>query len=55
MFIRIEIGGHYFELGRITDPELEPGPPDNAPQPMQVYVEPIGFRLLGQDGQITVD
>lgn len=57
MFLRLELLGHYLEVGKTTnaEPEELEQAPDNVPQPMQVYVEPAGFRLLGEDGYITAD
>lgn len=55
MFLRLEIFGHYLEVGKTVDSEPAEPVPDNVPQPMQVYVEPVGFRLLGQDGYMADD
>ena len=52
LFVRIEIGDRYLEVGPIADP-LEVGPiadppprddpPVNVGYPMQVYAERVGF------------
>lgn len=56
MFLRLEVFGHYLELGKTAEPEELGDPtPDNVPQPMQVYAEPLGFRIIGDDGEIATD
>ena len=54
-FLRLEIFGHYLEAGKTTEPETVDGPPDNAPQPMQVYTERLGFRVIGDGCDIATD
>lgn len=55
MFLRLEIFGHYLEVGKTTEAEPIEPTPDNVPQPMQVFVEPIGFRVIGDEGYLAVD
>lgn len=55
MFLRLEVFGHYLEMGKTAEPEAVEPIPDNVPQPMQIYAEPLGFRIIGDDGVIITD
>lgn len=55
MFLRVEVFGHYPELGKTAEPDAVETAPDNVPQPMQIYTEPLGFRILSDDGEIATD
>lgn len=43
LFLRIEIGDRYLEVGPIADPPPRDDPPVNVGYPMQVYAERVGF------------
>lgn len=57
MFLRLELFGHYLELGKTVEPEeSEPIPiPEGTQYPLEIRVEPIGFRIIGDDGVIITD
>lgn len=43
LFLRIEIGDRYMEVGTIEEPQPRDDPPVNVGYPMQVYAEHVGF------------
>ena len=43
LFLRIEIGDRYLEVGPIEEPQPRDDPPVNVDYPMQVYAEHVGF------------
>lgn len=56
-FLRLEIFGHYLEMGKTVEAEeAEAEPvPEGTQYPLQICVEPIGFRIIGDDGVIITD
>jgi hypothetical protein len=55
VFLRFEVFGHYLELGQTSEPEEAEPVPEGTQFPMVVYSEPIGFRIIGDDGEISTD
>ena len=55
MFLRLEIFGHYLELGKTADPEESEPVPEGTQYPMQIPAESVGFRVIGDEGFITQD
>lgn len=55
MFLRLEIFGHYLELGRTSEPEESPAVPEGTQYPMNVYADPLGFRIIGDGLEIATD
>lgn len=55
MFLRLEIFGHYFEVGKTVEAEEVEPAPEGTQFPLQVFAEPLGFRIIGDDGVITTD
>lgn len=47
--------GHYLELGRTSEPEDPEPVPEGTEFPLQLYVEPIGFRVIGDGCDIATD
>lgn len=57
MFLRLEILGHYLEMGRTeataeTEPEVTIA---DRQYPMTVSTGPVGFRTIGPDEYLTED
>lgn len=54
MFLRLELFGHYLELGRTEQAEPDDGATIADRQyPMQLPSENVGFRVIGPDSWIT--
>ena len=53
MFLRLEILGHYLEIGKTEDAQPEPVPTIADTQyPMTISTQPLGFRVIGPDEYI---
>ena len=46
MFLRLELFGHYLELGQTTETEAEPTITDHQ-YPMTLTTDHAGFRVIG--------
>jgi hypothetical protein len=55
LFLRLEVFGHYLELGKTVEAEEVELAPEGTQYPLQICVEPLGFRILSDDGEIATD
>ena len=54
MFLRLELFGHYLEMGRTEQSEPEDGATITDRQyPDRIATEGVGFRVIGPDSWIT--
>lgn len=62
LYLRLELGPFFLELGRLAAEEEEPEPEEPRPQTLMHNDTPIlvdaprpGFRIVGSDGDIATD
>ena len=53
MYLRLELLGHYLELGRTEQAEPEDTAVTDRQYPMQLPGEGVGFRVIGPDSWVT--